>query len=58
MTREWLIQTYEDDLMIKADTCEIINDKLVFTVDGEVECVFAEWVLCSVCHEPPLKAVK
>ena len=53
----YIVQTYEDELCVTADTCEVKGDKLVFTVDGEVESVFAEWVFCSRCRER-LKVVK
>ena len=55
--QEWIVRTFEDDMIIKADTCEVIGDKLVFTLGGEVEGVFAEWVFCSRCREM-LRVVK
>ena len=54
---EWIVQTYEGDMCIAADTCEVLDDKLVFTVDGEVECVIADWSMISRCRER-LKVVK
>ena len=56
---EWIVQTYEGDMLIEADTCEVLGDKLVFTVDGEVECVVLEWFLCARAKkERDLKVVK
>ena len=55
---EWIVQTVEGDMCISADTCEVKDDKLVFTVDGEVECVVLDWFLCARCKEEHLKVVK
>ena len=56
---EYIVQTYEGDMCIAADTCEILDDKLVFTIEGEVECVVLEWFLCArAVKERDLKVVK
>jgi hypothetical protein len=45
-------------MCIEADTCEVKDDKLLFTVDGDVECVVQEWALCARVRERVLKVVK
>jgi hypothetical protein len=56
----YIVQTYEDELCVTADTCEVKGDKLVFTVDGAVMVVVQEWFLCAMAKEEEckLKVVK
>ena len=51
----YIVQTYEGDMCIEADTCELKDDKLVFTVAGEVMVVVQEWFLCAKAKEEECK---
>ena len=57
---KYIVATYDAEMMITADTCEIVDGNLVFTMDGVVVGVWREWDF--VCpyeeEEPKLKVVK
>ena len=55
---KFIVATYNGEMMITADTCEIIDGNLVFIKDGDVMGVWKEWEFVCLYEEPKLKVVK
>ena len=55
---KFIVQTCEGEMMITADTCELIEGDLVFVMDGVVQAVWREWYFVCRYEEPKLKVVK
>ena len=55
---KFIVATYNGEMMITADTCELIDGNLVFVMDGAVMGVWQEWDFVCRYEEPKLKVVK
>ncbi len=55
---EWAVGTYDSELVIAAESCEIVGGMLTFRQGGDVIAVFAEWLFCGISERKPgLKVV-
>jgi len=48
---KWIVSTYDIELEIEADFCELKGGLLMFTKDDAILSVFAEWTFCCVLVE-------
>ena len=55
---KFIVATYNGEMMITADTCELIDGNLVFVREGDVMGVWREWDFACAYEEPKLKVVK
>jgi len=55
---KFIVATYNGEMIVTADTCEIIDGNLVFIKDGDVMGVWKEWEFVCLYEEPKLKVVK
>ena len=55
---KFIVAVYEGEMIVTADTCEVIDGDLVFVMDGAVMGVWKEWEFVCLYEEPKLKVVK
>ena len=55
---KFIVAICDCEMIVTADTCEIIDGNLVFVREGDVMGVWREWDFVCLYEEPKLKVVK